>query len=102
VYNGGIVDIIADRSDVTDSSKYSTSKNPSTGLYYRLQILNVGVSDVKKYRCQGFNNGMILNFYLQLILLGRCNHTSVIFKVWKIEGFIVVGESRILFEVRSL
>jgi hypothetical protein len=75
VYNGGIVDIIADRSDVTDSSKYSTSKNPSTGLYYRLQILNVGVSDVKKYRCQGFNNGMILNFYLQLILLGRCNHS---------------------------
>ena len=96
------MNIIASGADAIDSSKYSVSMNPSTGLYYRLHILNVGVSDVKKYRCQGFNNGMILIFYLQLILLGRCNHTSVIFKVWKIEGFIVVGESRILFEVRSL
>ena len=100
--NGGSVDIIASGADVTDGSKYSTSKNSSTGLYYRLHILNVGVSDVKKYRCQGSNNGMILNFYLQLILLGRCNHTLGIFKVWKIEGIIVVVESRILFEVRFL
>jgi hypothetical protein len=102
VYNAGSVGIIAAGGDVIDNSKYSTSTNPSTGLYYRLHILDVGVSDVKKYRCQGFDNGMILNFYLQLILLGRCNHTSVIFKVWKIEGFIVVGEWGILFEVRPL
>ena len=102
MYNAGSVGIIAAGGDVIDNSKYSTSTNPSTGLYYRLHILDVGVSDVKKYRCQGFDNGMILNFYLQLILLGRCNHTSVIFKVWKIEGFIVVGEWGILFEVRPL
>ena len=76
VYNAGSVDIIAAGGDVIDNSKYSTSKNPSTGLYYRIHILNVGVSDVKKYRCRGSNNGMIINFYLQLILLGRCNHTS--------------------------
>jgi hypothetical protein len=88
VYNGSSVDPVAASGAVTDGSKYSISKNPSTRLYYRLHILNVEVSDLKKYRCQGSNNGMILNFYLQLIILGRCNHTSVIFKVWKIEGFI--------------
>ena len=102
VYNGGNVIIIASRADTINGSKYSTSKNPSTGLYYRLHILNVGMSDLKKYRCEAPVNGMILNFYLQLILSGRCNYTSVVFLVWKIEGFIVVGESRILFEVRLL
>jgi hypothetical protein len=48
VYNGGNVDIIASGGAVTDSSKYSVSTNPS-GQYYILHILNVGVSDVKKY-----------------------------------------------------
>ena len=51
VYNGDNVNIIASGSDVIDDSKYSVSKNPSTGLYYRLRILNVVVSDAKKYRC---------------------------------------------------
>jgi hypothetical protein len=102
VYNGGVWINIADNSDVSDASKYSTSKNPSTGLYYRLHILNVEVSDVKKYRCDGVVNEIIQIFYLQLILLGRCNYASVIFKVYKIEGFVVVGELRILFEVRPL
>jgi hypothetical protein len=29
--------IIADKGDTINGSKYSVSKNPSTGLYYRLQ-----------------------------------------------------------------
>jgi hypothetical protein len=41
-----------------DSSKYSVSKNPLTGLYYRLHILNVGMSDLKKHRCQTNVNGI--------------------------------------------
>jgi hypothetical protein len=87
------VNIIASVNDIIDKSKYSVSKNPSTGLYYRLHILNVGVSDLKKYRCNAVVNGVNENFYLLLIFSGRCNDTSVIFKVWKIEGFIVFGES---------
>ena len=55
--------IIESGADVIDNSKYLTYKNPSTGQYYRLHILNVGVSDVKKYRCQAAINGMIQNFY---------------------------------------
>ena len=102
VYNGGSYNVIADGGDTINVSKYSVSKNPSTGLYYRLHILNVGMSDIKKHRCEGTDNGAIIHFYLQLILLGRCNYTSVVSKVWKIEGFIVVGEWGILFEVRSL
>ena len=90
MYYGSSVDIIASGADVIDNSKYLTSKNPSTGLYYRLHILNVGVSDVKQYRCQAYNE-MIQIFYLQLILLCRYNYTWVVSKVWKIEGFIVVG-----------
>ena len=101
MYNGGRWNVIADGGDTINVSKYSTSKNP-TGLYYRLHILNVGESDVKKYICEGTVNGQILSFYLQLILSGRCKYTSVVSKVWKIEGFIVVGESRILFEARPL
>jgi hypothetical protein len=38
VYNGGLWDIVANSGDVIDSSKYSVSKNPLTGLYYRLHI----------------------------------------------------------------
>ena len=102
MYNGDSVSTLAIGADVTDNSKYLTSKNPLTGQYYRLHILNVGVSDVKKYRCQAYINGMIPRFYLQLILLGRCNNTSVVSKVSNIEGFIVVGELRILFEARPL
>jgi len=102
VYTGGNEDSVANGADTIDNFKYSTSKNPSSGLYYRLHILNVGASDVKKYRCDGVVNEMIQSFYLQLILFGRCNYTSVIFKVWKIEGCIVVDESTILFEVRPL
>ena len=96
------MDRVTSGSAVIDSSKYSVSKNPSTGLYYRLHILNVGMSDIKKHRCENTDNGAILSLYLQLILFGRCNYTSVVSKVWKIEGFIVVGEWGILFEVRPL
>jgi hypothetical protein len=79
VYNDGKWDIIASRGDVTDASKYSTSKNPSTGLYYRLHILNVVMSDLKKYKCSGASDGRLQIFYLQLILTGRCNYILAIF-----------------------
>ena len=98
VYNGGSRDIIASGSDVLDGSKYSTFKNPS-GLYYRLHILNVGESDVKKYRCSGTANGEIKTFFLQLILIGRCYYILVIFKcktersVWSCQcAMMVVGK----------
>ena len=88
VYNGGSVDLIAAGGDITDNSKYNVSKNPSTKLYYRLHILNVGVSDVKKYRCSGSGNGVIQNFYLQLIIIGRCYYILVIF-TWKTEVLLL-------------
>jgi len=47
----------------------NVSTKPSTELYYRLHILNAGVSDVKKYRCQALVNGMIQYIYLQLIFI---------------------------------
>jgi hypothetical protein len=52
VYNGGSVITVASGADAVNGSKYSVSKNPSTGLYYRLHILNVGVSNIKKHRCK--------------------------------------------------
>jgi hypothetical protein len=74
VYNGNDVDIIAADGATIDDSKYSVSKNPPlTGLYYRLHILNVGVSDIKKYKCEAVINRVIQMFYLQLIIIGRCN-----------------------------
>ena len=102
VYSDGVWNNIADGGDVLNVSKYSTSKNSPTGQYYRFHILNVDVSDLKKYRCEGVVSGMIQKLYLQLILLGRCNYTSVICMVWKIKGCIVVGESRIMFQIRPL
>ena len=71
MYNDGQWHVIANGGDVVDESKHSVSKN-SLGLYYRLHILNVGVSDVKKYRCYGYVNGMDQYFYLKLDILGRC------------------------------
>jgi hypothetical protein len=71
VYIGRWVNI-AFGGDVIDRSKNSVSKNPSTGQYYRLHILNVGMSDIKKYKCEGFVNAVIQQFYLELDLLGRC------------------------------
>ena len=84
VYNGdGSTDPVAGGDTTIDSSKYSVSKNPLTELYYRLHILNVGMSDLKKYRCLTNVNGIIKNFYLKLDLLGTCtcNYTLVIFKM---------------------
>ena len=78
MYNGGSVITVASGADTLDGSKYSVSKNPSTGLYYRLHILNVGVSDIKKYRCNG---GVLQHFYLNLDVLSRYNYTLVIAKV---------------------
>ena len=91
MHNGDSVDIIADGGNVINSSKYSTSKNSSTGLYYRLHILNVEVSNVKKYRCEGNVNGRIKVFYLQLYLLGRRNYALVVLKGGEI--FFPVGSS---------
>ena len=70
MYYGGSVRTVAIDGDAIDDSKYSVSRNALTGLYYRLHILNVGVSDLKKYRCEGLVNGMNQNFYLKLDLLG--------------------------------
>jgi hypothetical protein len=50
VFYGVGWDIIAYNSVTIDNSKYSTSKNPSTGLYYILHILNVEVSELKKHK----------------------------------------------------
>ena len=85
MYNGGSVDIVSNGGDVVDESKYSVSKNPLTGLYYRLHILNVGVSDVKKYRCLA----VFQSFYLKLILRGRCNYILIIFKMEIREGCLI-------------
>jgi hypothetical protein len=72
VYNGDRWNIIADRGDTIDGSQYSVSRNPSTELYYRLHILKVGGSDVKKHKCEAGVNGAIQQFYIELNLLGRC------------------------------
>ena len=82
VHNGRSAYIVASKGDVIDSSKYSTSKNPPTGLYYRLHIKNVAVSDVNKYRCSSVVNGVIQSFYLQLIHIGMCNYTLGSFSCW--------------------
>ena len=70
VYIGGEWKSIASSNDIIEKSKYNVSTNPSTGLYYRLHILNVGVSDLKKYRCRGLVNTLNQQFYLELDLLG--------------------------------
>jgi hypothetical protein len=69
---------VASGADTVDGSKHSVSKNPSTGLYYRLHILNVGVSDVKKHRCKATN---FQDFYIKLDVLGRYNYSLVILKM---------------------
>jgi hypothetical protein len=76
VYSGDDANLVA-----IDGSKYSVSNNPSTGLNYRLHILNVGVSDLKKYRCSGLDNGVYRAFYLKLDILGRCTDMLVTSKV---------------------
>lgn len=80
VYNGEWVNI-AYGGDVIDGSKYSTSNNPLTGLYYRLHILNVGGSDLKKYICSGTINGIYQIFYLTLDLLGKNNYALTVLMV---------------------
>jgi hypothetical protein len=40
-YTGVILDRVAASGAVIDSSKYSVSKNPLTGLYYRLHMTNI-------------------------------------------------------------
>jgi hypothetical protein len=62
VYSGGSLDVVANEAITIDDSKYSASKNSSSGKYYRLSIKNAGVSDAKKYRC----GGLIQYFYLKI------------------------------------
>ena len=81
MYNDGGWAIIADRGGTIGDSKYSVSKNPPTGLYCRLHILNAIVSDANMYRCVGNVNGRIELFYLMLDFLGRCNYILGIYKV---------------------
>jgi len=99
VYNVVGWNILAVDGDTIEDSKYSTSKNPSTGLYYRLHILNVEVSDLENHRCEAPVNGVLQDFYLQLIFIDRCNYILVIFKVET--SIFLVGSSKIPFEVRS-
>ena len=98
MYTGGIGITVAIGGEVLDNSKYSTSSNPLTGLYYRLHILNVVMSDLKKYRCEGNVNGVIQSFYLLLDLLGRCNYRFVIFMVGDFLLFVL----KFNFEVGSI
>ena len=74
--------------DTIDDSNYSVSKNTLTGLYYRLHILNVGVSDLTKYKCQGLVNGVNQYFYTLLDILGRCSYTLIIRKVGETTIFL--------------
>ena len=78
MYNGGSVITVASGAVTVDGSKYSVSMNPSTGQYYRLHILNVGVSDIKKHRCKA---NIFQDFYIKLDVLGRYNYSLVILKV---------------------
>ena len=89
MYDVGSVNIIANDDVTINDDKHSISKNPSTGLHYRLHILNVGVSDLKQYRCEGLVNGVSRIFNLKLDLLGRRNYMLVIFKV----------ENKVLFQL---
>ena len=83
MYDGGSVTTIAIDGDAIDDSKYLVSNNTLTGLYYRLHIVNVGVSDLKKYRCQGLVNGVNQYFYIQLDLLGGFWYILIICQVRK-------------------
>jgi hypothetical protein len=83
VYDGGEWDRVASAALTINNDKYSVSKNPSTGLYNRLHILNVRGSDAKKHRCSGVVNGQHKEFFLQLDLLGRYNYIFVIFCCWQ-------------------
>ena len=78
MYNGGSVITVASGADTVDGSKYSVSMNPLTGQYYRLHILNVGVSDIEKHRCKA---SIFQNFYIKLDALGIYNYSLVILKV---------------------
>ena len=91
VYSGDDANLVANDGLTVDGSKYSVSKNPSTGLYYRLHILNVGVSDVEKYRCSGLDNGVSRAFYLKLDILGRCTDMLVIFNPLDAKPFSRIG-----------
>ena len=81
MYDGGSVRTVAIDGDAIDDSKYSVSKNPSTGLFYRLRIVNVRVSDIQKYKCQGRVNGDNQYFYIQLYFLGGCSYILIICQV---------------------
>ena len=78
MYNGDSVITVASASDTIDGYKYSVSRTPPTGQYYRLHILNVGVSDIKKHRCKA---SIFQDFYIKLDVLGRCNYSLVILNV---------------------
>jgi hypothetical protein len=83
MYDGDEWDRVASAAITINKDKYSVSKNPSSRQYYRLHVLNVSRSDVKKYRCRGLVNGQTTDFFLQLDLLGRYNYIFVIFCCWQ-------------------
>lgn len=59
---------IADSNDVVNNTKYTVSANPSTGLYYRLHVLNTQPSDEGIYRCEG---SIVKSYFIQLNLYRR-------------------------------
>ena len=93
--DNGSANPVAAGGTVLDKSKHSVSKNPLTNRYYRLHILNVEVSDLKKYRCQALVNGKNYFFYIKLDFLGRCNYILVIL-MWRNRCFLLMGNKKII------
>lgn len=60
--------VIASGDATINTTKYSVSFNPNTGLYYILHILPAQSSDEAIYRCIG---GLSEVYFIQLTLLGK-------------------------------
>ncbi|XP_071175231.1 neural cell adhesion molecule 1-like [Mytilus edulis] len=57
--------VIANQYVTINDTKYKTSANPNTGLYYRLHVVNTQPVDEGIYRCRG---GITDEYFLQLTL----------------------------------
>lgn len=64
--------ILASENSVINSTKYKVS-NTSTGLYFRLHVLNTQPDDEGIYICRG---GLNEDYYIQLILYGTQWYTN--------------------------
>ncbi|CAC5359024.1 unnamed protein product [Mytilus coruscus] len=63
--------IIANQDVTINDTKYKTSINPNTGLYYKLHVLNTQSADEGIYRCRG---GITDEYFLQLTFYGKKMH----------------------------